>query len=177
MYWSLKTSCSVHNYKGGAGMHYQLMTKVRTDRTSRTGLTAWPTTSWNFLGGGPRQRTAISVSLHQEKNEDQHAGYACHENLLPVHQHGSFTPKTAEDYFQLFLLWQDHLHRKPHHWGGKGCGKFAFRWRGTCHSVNVAVSGTGAKPSARSTMTNNVDKLQFWYLSFIFTARVRTDLT
>ena len=107
----------------------------------------------------------------------QHAGYACHENLLPVHQHGSFTPKTAEDYFQLFLLWQDHLHRKPHHWGGKGCGNFAFRWRGTCHSVNVAVSGTGAKSSARSTMTNNVDKLQFWYLSFIFTARVRTDLT
>ena len=118
------------NYKGGAGMHYhyQLMTKVRTDWTSRTGLTAWPTTSWNFLGGGPANVPSLWRCARRKM------GVSMPENPLPVHQHGSFTPKTAEDYFQLFLLWQDHLHRKPLHCGGKGCGKgcgkFVFRWRG-----------------------------------------------
>ena len=47
---------------------------------------------------------------------DQHAGYACHaqENPWPVHQHGTLESKSPEEYFQLFLKWQDHLHRKQH---------------------------------------------------------------
>ena len=118
--------------------------------------------------GWTRQR-AISVALRQEKNGGQHAG----------------KPFASAPAWELYAQSRRRLFSalspvaRP-----LAQETTSLRWKGmwkicvpVAGSVNVAVSGTGAKPSARSTMTNNVDKLQFWYLGFLYTAPVRTDLT
>ena len=119
----------VHNYmfgaqldKGGNGMHYQLMTKVRTDWTADDAK-AWTDRLENdfkqhFLGMDMTDmpQTSSRCTMAKEKHQDQHAGYACHSHKNPwaVRQRGTFTSKTPEEYFQLFLKWQDHEHRKLH---------------------------------------------------------------
>lgn len=118
-----------HNYmfgaqldKGANGMHYQLMTKIRSDWTAEDAKD-WTDKLENdfkqyFLGMDmtDAQPTSSRCTMAKEKHQDQHAGYACHSHKNPwaVRQRGYFTNKSPEEYFQLFLKWQDHEHRKLH---------------------------------------------------------------
>ena len=106
----------------GKGLHFQLMTKIRRAWTSADAM------KWTdqieldfkryFLGVDPNVLggTLSKCTQVHEKNGEQHAGYACHshENPWPVRQKGLFSSKSPNEYFQMFLLWQDHVHRKIH---------------------------------------------------------------
>ena len=105
--------------KKGNGMHYQLMTEVRSV-WSAADAQAWTDKLENDfkqhflnLDTTEMEQTSSRCTMAKEKHQDQHAGYACHAHKNPwaVRQHGTYTPK---EYFELFVLWQDHEHRKLH---------------------------------------------------------------
>ena len=109
--------------KAGNGMHYQLMTKIRTNWTAEDANAWTDKLEYDFMPHfldlditEEEHTSSCRCTMAKEKYQDQHAVYACHAHKNPwtVRQRGTFPAKNPREYFELFLKWQDHEHRKLH---------------------------------------------------------------
>ncbi len=106
----------------GCGMHYQLITQI-SSRWDHNAARAWTDQlercfKQHYLGVEPSSLGGYLSKTTQVKptNSMQHAGYACHAHEAPwsVRRKGKFESSSPREFFQMFLKWQETVHKKLH---------------------------------------------------------------